>query len=615
MLCQRGEGLLPASFLSGRLRIAILVKLVPHFEAMQLGPDGRLQRDGLELELNPYCRRAVSKGVELAAAAGGICTVFSLGPPQAQDVLREAVAWGADEGVLITDPAFAGSDTLATARALAAALRREGPWDLILTGRNSVDADTGQVPPEVAELLGLPFLAGVREVELDTTTSQIAVRCEHDDGYVRALTRLPVLLSCAERLCTPAKVNPEGRAAVPGCRIRSLTAAELGDGPWGQQGSPTRVGQIRLLEVQRQRVMLSGSVQEQVVAAVELLRDRGALNRTIGVTTNDRAPEETVAAADGDGPVVVVIVEPFRADVTRELLGGAARLASALRGCVVAIGPPPIDTSELGPWGANAAVVLAGATVEEDVASAVAAWCLTALPWAVLAAGTMWGREVASRVAARLGAGLIGDAVDLDVQDGRLLGWKPAFGGRLVAAITATSTVQMATVRPGVLARLRPREPVPVATTFVDVEPAGRIQILESGRDDDLNALARAETVVGVGTGVHPNEYPALGPLLAVLGAELAATRKVTDKGWLPHARQVGITGRSIGPRLYVAIGMSGAFNHVVGVRGAGSILAINSDPDALVFDSADAGIVADWRVAIPLLAAALQPTPAASAS
>src|SRR5713226_6240130 len=144
------------------LRIAVLIKQVPRFESMALGPDGRLVREGLDLEINPYCRRAISKGVELAADTGGTCTVLTLGPPQAEDALREAVAWGAERAVLITDPAFAGSDTLATARALVAALGYLGPFDLVLCGRNSVDADTGQVGPEVAELMGLPFLAGVR---------------------------------------------------------------------------------------------------------------------------------------------------------------------------------------------------------------------------------------------------------------------------------------------------------------------------------------------------------------------------------------------------------------------------------------------------------------------
>src|SRR6476619_3439067 len=114
------------------MRIAVLVKQVPKFEAMELGADGRLVRDGLELEMNPYCRRAVSKGVELARETDGACTVITLGPPSAEDSLREAIAWGADRGLLVTDLAFAGSDTLATARALAAAVLAAGPFDLVL---------------------------------------------------------------------------------------------------------------------------------------------------------------------------------------------------------------------------------------------------------------------------------------------------------------------------------------------------------------------------------------------------------------------------------------------------------------------------------------------------
>ena len=99
------------------MRVAVLVKQVPRVEEMELLPDGRLNREGVELEMNAYCRRAVSKGVEIARESGGTCTVFTLGPPGAEDTLREAVAWGADEAVLVTDQAFAGSDTLATARA------------------------------------------------------------------------------------------------------------------------------------------------------------------------------------------------------------------------------------------------------------------------------------------------------------------------------------------------------------------------------------------------------------------------------------------------------------------------------------------------------------------
>ncbi len=578
------------------MRIAVLVKQVPRFEAMRLGPDGRLQRDGLELELNPYCRRAVSKGVELAAD-GGTCTVFTLGPPAAEDVLREAVAWGATDAVLITDPAFAGSDTLATARALAAALRREGPFDLILAGRNSVDADTGQVGPEVAELLGLPFLASVRRLEIDGTT--VRAHCEHDDGWVDAETSLPALLSCAERLCEPAKVDPPGRAAVDASLLRHLTAADLGPGPWGQGGSPTTVGAVRQLSAPRDGRVLVGALDAQVREAVAVLRDRGALDP--GPATDGA---DIVAEPSGGDRRIVVVLEADRPQLARELLGGAARLASDAPGTVVAVGPDP--DPDWARWGADEITRLTGSSVEEDVAAALGASFADRAPWAVLAGGTVWGREVLARVAARCSGGLTGDAVDVDIHDGELVGWKPAFGGSLVAAVTATSSIRLVTVRPGVLAMAKPRAARSVPTTTLDVPAAGRVRHLASGREDEIGRLARAGVVIGIGSGVAPDDYPALDGLLAALDAELAATRKVTDKGFQPRSRQVGITGLSIGPRLYVALGVSGKFNHMVGVRGAGMVLAINVDAGAPVFAGADLGIVADWRDAVPLLVDAL---------
>ena len=157
-----GAGGEPSIRLDRPLRIAVLAKQIPVGESMTIGPDGRLVRHGIELEMNAYCRRAVSKGVELAQVSGGSCTVFTLGPGSADDVLREAIAWGADDGIHLCDPAFVGSDTLATARALAVSLEGEGPFDLILVGRNSLDGDTGQVGPELAQLIGMPFATGVR---------------------------------------------------------------------------------------------------------------------------------------------------------------------------------------------------------------------------------------------------------------------------------------------------------------------------------------------------------------------------------------------------------------------------------------------------------------------
>jgi electron transfer flavoprotein alpha subunit len=190
--------------------------------------------------------------------------------------------------------------------------------------------------------------------------------------------------------------------------------------------------------------------------------------------------------------------------------------------------------------------------------------------------------------------------------------WKPAFGGGLVAAVRARTAVQMVTVRAGVLATNQPRLPGLPLPTVVEVEPRGRVVVHGTRREDDFDELLRADVVVGVGQGVDPGDYAGLDPLLAVLGARLGATRKVTDKGWLPHARQIGVTGHSIAPRLYVALGLSGTLNHLVGVRAAGTVVAVNPDPDAPVHAAADVGIVADWRVAVPVLVRHLRERPRA---
>ena len=302
-------------------------------------------------------------------------------------------------------------------------------------------------------------------------------------------------------------------------------------------------------------------------------------------------------------------LRPFD-DVARELLGEAAGLADRLGGRVVALGQHLDDADlPLGGWGADHLVVLDAEgplPPEEDVAAAVTTWVEAERPWALLAPGTLWGREVASRLSAALGAGLTGDAVGFAVEDGRLLAWKPAFGGMLVAGITTTSPLQVATVRPGVLGERTPRQAPAPTVERLPVPALSRLQVLGREREDLVDALEAADVVVAVGQGVAPDRYGELDALLAVLDAQLGATRKVTDKGWLPRALQIGITGHSISPRLCVLVGTSGKFNHTVGVRGSGTVLGIDLDPEAPLWEHCDVGITADWGDAVPLLVEAL---------
>jgi electron transfer flavoprotein alpha subunit len=587
------------------LRIAALVKQIPVGEAMSLGADGRLVRDGLELEMNAYCRRAVSKGVEWARESGGTCRAFTLGPPSAEDVLREAIAWGADDGAHLCDPAFAGSDTLATARALSAALEREGPFDLILVGRNSLDGDTGQVGPEIAQLLGLPFASGVRTMSLDV--ERLCLGLELDDGSEEVEVALPALLSVAERLCEPCKMPPPARAEVGAERIRRIQASELGPGPWGQAGSPTTVGATRLVEHERVAKVLSGSPAAQAAEAVALLTARGALALHEPPDAQAVAPTATRPTVDASAPLVAVLIEPDRPLVGNELLAGATDIAERVAGRVVALAPPSAVPALLGRAGADDVLLLDCDWSAEDVAAGVVEWCELQAPWAILGPSTSFGREVLGRAAAALEAGLVGDAIGVAVRDGQLVAAKPAFSGALVADITYLSPIRMVTIRPGVLPRPeREWDGQPTVSTW-PVMGRSRVHRLTHQRDDDVEVLARAKAVIGVGSAVQPDEYGDLSALASLLGAELAATRKVTDKGWAPRARQVGITGRSIAPQLYVAIGVSGKFNHVVGVRAAGTIVAINNDVEAPIFGHCDVGLVGDWRDMVPALAEAMR--------
>ncbi len=586
------------------LRIAALVKQVPTVEDMQLGPDGRLQRDGVELSMNPYCLRAVSKGVELAELTGGHCTVISMGPPAAEDVVRWGVAMGAREGILLSDPAFAGSDTLATAKALAEVVQLNGPYDLILVGKNAVDADTGQVGPQLAELLGHPFASAVRTLTYDPS-GMVHVGCEHDDVWLEAEIELPAVLSTAERLCRAKKVTPEDKANVPAAKVRFMTAADLTRASRGQAGSPTWVGETKVLDVKRDRRMLQGSIETQVEEAIGILVERQALAETAFASAGQVA--EPMQKPDTP---LLVLMEPERPGSARELLGVASQLSQSMHAYVIGMrvaGGVETAPEELYAWGLDHLCELHHVTTAEAVSTYVSDWCDLYQPVCILAPSTSWGREVASRVAARIQSGLTGDAIDLEVQDGQLIGWKPAFGGRLIAAIRASSPIQMATVRPGVLPKLTPRGYQTPTMEKQYIELASRMRVMSWKKNDRLDDLTAASRVVGVGHAIAPDQYQALDPLLELLKAELATTRKVTDQGWLPHARQVGITGLSLSCPLYIALALSGHIYHTCGIQAAGTVLAVNTDPNALIFEHADIGIVADWADCVPHLVQGLQ--------
>jgi electron transfer flavoprotein alpha subunit len=209
--------------------------------------------------------------------------------------------------------------------------------------------------------------------------------------------------------------------------------------------------------------------------------------------------------------------------------------------------------------------------------------------------------------------GLTGDAVDLELDgEGRLRQMKPAFGGTIVAPVLSRTTPAMATVRPGMLDAARPDSSRAVVVERVTVAaPASRMTVVGSTplADDAAERLDTASLVLGIGKGLGGKEgVQQVVALAERLGAAVAATREVTDAGWLPRQHQVGLTGRAIAPRLYVGLGISGMMEHMVGLRRAGVVVAVNKSPKAPVFKGSDLGVVADVHAVLPLLEAALRP-------
>jgi electron transfer flavoprotein alpha subunit len=600
------------------MKIITCIKQVPDVIEIRFDPETRtLVREGVRNLVNPFDRPAVALAVDLM----GRFVVATMGPPQARSALVEALASGIDRALHLCDRAFAGADTLATARALAAAIRQEG-FDLILCGKHTVDGETAQVGPELATLLDVPHVSGVTKVLFADDGTTLTCTRESDEGHEIVETRLPCLLTCAEELMPPVVVRKPALDAAQSKPISELSAADLGLAPGevGAAGSPTWVAEVRVLpEVPRAPVqMLSGPPEE-------VARELAAVMRRVLVQARPPAAPALPPppAVPPKGEAICVVVELERgalAQGTRELLGEAAVLAAGRHPVLaIAIGGGAQDelAGPCGAAGADELVSLAHpalATYSSEIHAAALCQAIEELrPATVLMSASERGRDLLPRVAARLGLGLTGDAIGLSLDEaGRLVMLKPAFSGSIVAPILSRTRPQMATVRPGMLPA---RQPDPQRSARHQVLlpgplPPSRTRLAEAHAtlDEGAARLLAARAVVGVGMGIgDPSHLPLARALAEALGGALAATRRVADAGWLPRQIQVGLTGRVIAPDLYVALGVRGVQNHAIGIRRAGTIVAINADPRAPIFQLATCGVVADVIAFVPLLTRALQ--------
>lgn len=224
------------------MNIIVCIKQTPDTETVKFNPETRtLLREGVENIMNPDDRQALEVALTLKDQEGGKVTCISMGLPSAKDVLKEAIAMGADEGILITDRPLAGSDTLATSTTLAAAIKKIGDYDLVLCGKQAVDGDTAQVGPEIAEHLGLPQITSALSTEFKD--GKFIVRRENEEASITLACAAPLLVTVEKAGKEPRFASIKGKMKARKAAIPEWGIADLGlsEEEIGLPGSPTKV--------------------------------------------------------------------------------------------------------------------------------------------------------------------------------------------------------------------------------------------------------------------------------------------------------------------------------------------------------------------------------------
>ncbi len=311
---------------------------------------------------------------------------------------------------------------------------------------------------------------------------------------------------------------------------------------------------------------------------------------------------------------VLIILEGLEGQVSAtsaELATVARRLADELGQSVSALALGASDAaSQLGAYGVDAVLVAQNGAANPPSLM----WQLTAAqaavervsPSVILLTHASAGRELGPALAFRINAGCVTDCTALRLDGGELMATKPVFGGSAIAELAVSTSVAVATLRPRAFEAAEPQaqgsSPVELLAVTGD---QGRVKVLDVVRTEAAEGprLKDARAVVSGGRGLgQPENWKYVEELADVLGAAVGATRAVTDAGWVSPSLQVGLTGASIAPDLYIAVGISGAVQHVAGISGVRNVVAINRDPDANIFKYARFGVVGDWKQVVPAL-------------
>ena len=635
--------------------IVLLAKYVPDID--RIPPDawdrerGTLIRSRLEMAFNPLDRVALRMALEVKARRPGTRIVaLSMGPPAAMAMLKEAVAYGADGAVLLTDRRLAGADTIATGYTLSCAIKAlvargvVGADFAMLCGMQSPDGDTAQVPAQIACFLDAPLYPYVCDLDFDGDS--IGLKCLNSVGFQRVTTGRRPFVATATRLYSDmpfyVDLGSMERANETDVLVLGRDDIELDERRIGLEGSRTRV--IKIFEPERKH-----QAGETIAAEDDEFPDRAAallsgLKASFGRADDEEDPavtDESAAAPgqgyySGDCVALCELTNGRLAGVSCEITSACARMAKEL-GCgsaAVVIGPEEgAVVAQLAEYGTEVVHFVQG--VETGVfrvrerARFVAALLRRLVPQIVIVPATLTGRVLAPYVSAQLDCGLTADCSALDIADFErrdlyaknvLYQTRPALGGNIMATIVSVyddprgGRPQMATVRPGALpARKRPvrKCSVKVFDAALPAEDVGdRITLERQSAEDKRIDLEDFEVIVCVGMGVGDGGAirevvePFRAGLERFLGVPvgLGCSRAMVDAGVLSHPHQIGQTGIVVKPKIYFGLGVSGAIQHKIGMENSRTIVSINRDPAAPIHGFSDHAIIGEVRQVLPRL-------------
>jgi len=628
------------------LTIISLIKQVPLPTEMRMGEDGLMDRTKAKSIINIDCQFGLEAGLQLKKQnPDARLIVCSMGPGSFDTALRTAISMGYDEAFLLSDRKLGGSDTYATGLAIATMLKHLGftkdskePY-IILAGRQTSDGDTAHVPSQVAENIGIPQATFVESIKDDGNGKIIAKRII-EGGYQMMKLPMPCVISLTPTGIPPRKPSLSGAIKARTIKITTFGIDDIGLGTEkiGISGSPTIVAKVINIVSERAPITMSEGHNETslVDSLIANIKKGGNIleKKEVVVSKTADRPDFPIKDFRNGSKGIFTWAEITNGNVSRpslELLTPARNLATQLgagtKVMTVMIGKNVQHLAQtLIEHGSDEVIVVEDNKLEEYLvlpfSSIFEQLINDRKPEIALFAATTSGRELAPRIGMKTDSGVTADCTGLEIGEHInkiekviyspiLESRRPTYGESKLATILGFVCPQISTARAGtfeVPKRVEGRQGIVSNFKPVLSDKDFVVEIINTVRGEGgLQSLFEADVVVSGGRGTTNDSLGLIKSLAEALKekgikAEWTCSRPVVDEGVAEYARQVGQTGKTIRPKVYIAVGISGAIQHIAGMKESEKIIAINNNPKATIFNNADFGIVGEYQDIVPEL-------------